>query len=123
MAFPGSEEMVAAAEQDLGRRLPDAHRRRLVRKNGGEIEANGFEWTLYPVWDPSSRKTIGRTANHIVRENNALRADWPDILPDGFVAIADNGEGDLLVVAPDSDDVEFWDHETRERTVTKPRWS
>jgi len=37
MAFPGSEDLVAVAEAGLGRRLPQPHRRRLIRENGGEI--------------------------------------------------------------------------------------
>jgi SMI1/KNR4 family protein SUKH-1 len=112
MAFAGSEELVAAAEAVLGRRLPDAHRQRLIRDNGGEIEASGDRWTLYPVRDDTDRRTVARTANHIVRENEAHRRDWPDALPPGWVGIADNGTGDLLVVGPDRDDVCFWDHET-----------
>lgn len=71
MAFPGSEELVAAAEARLGRRLPEAHRERLLRENGGEVRADRQTWTLYPVWDASNRKTIARTANHIIRENEA----------------------------------------------------
>jgi hypothetical protein len=51
MAFPGSEELIAAAEATLGRRLPDAHRTRLIRENGGEVHAARDHWTLYPVWD------------------------------------------------------------------------
>ena len=32
--------------------------------------------------------------------------------PDGWVAIADNGSGDQVVLAPDDDAVRSWDHET-----------
>jgi hypothetical protein len=66
---------------------------------------------------------MGRTANHIVRENDALRRDWPDALPAGFIAIADNGGGDLLVLAPGRDDVLFWDHETGDATPISVRWT
>lgn len=123
MAFAGSEELVAAAEAKLGRRLPESHRQRLIAKNGGEIRALRDWWTLFPVWDATNRKTMGRTANHIIRENEALRKDWPDVLPDGFIAIADNGGGDLLVLAPDDDQMQFWDHETRELSPVNVRWS
>jgi SMI1 / KNR4 family (SUKH-1) len=91
-------------------------------KNGGEVWAARQNWTLYPVWDPTNRKTMGRTANHIVRENQALRNDWADVLPDGFLAIADNGGGDLLVISPGEDDVQFWDHETRELSPVNVKW-
>ena len=122
MAFAGSEELVAAAEAVLGRTLPEAHRTRLIRENGGEIRAMRDTWTLFPVWDPTNRKTMGRTANHIVRENEALRRDWPDVLPERWVAIADNGAGDYLVLSPADDVVRFWDHETGELTPVQARW-
>ena len=122
MAFPGSEELVAATEARLGRRLPDAHRDRLIRENGGEVRADRETWTLYPVWDPTNRKTMGRTANHIVRENESLRKDWAEILPAGYIAIADNGGGDLLIVAPGKDDVLLWDHETGEASPVRVKW-
>jgi hypothetical protein len=109
-------------EDRLGRRLPEPHRERLIRKNGGEVRAARQIWTLYPVWDPTNRKTMGRTANHIVRENEALRKDWADVLPDGFLAIADNGGGDLLVISLGEDDVLFWDHETRELSPVNVKW-
>jgi hypothetical protein len=122
MAFAGSEELVAAAEAKLGRRLPDVHRARLIRENGGEIRAAREHWTLYPVWDPSNRKSMGRTANHIVRENEVLRREWADALPEGFLAIADNGGGDLLVLPPSEEEVRFWDHETGQSSPVKVKW-
>jgi hypothetical protein len=123
MAFPGNEELVAAAEAALGRTLPEVHRSRLIRENGGEVRAQREDWSLYPVWDPTNRKTMGRTANHIIRENEALRRDWPDVLPEGFVAIADNDGGDLLVLPPTDDVVLFWDHETAAMTPVEVRWT
>jgi hypothetical protein len=66
---------------------------------------------------------MGRTANHIIRENDALRRDWPDMLPGGFVAIGDNGEGDLLVIGPDKDGVLLWDHETRKLAPVTVSWA
>jgi SMI1/KNR4 family protein SUKH-1 len=122
VAFAGSEALVAAAEEKLGRRLPEPHRERLIRENGGEIRAAGEVWTLYPVWDPTDRKTMGRTASHIVRENGALRDDWPEMLPDGALAIADNAGGDLLVIVPGDDAIRSWDHETGEMSVATVRW-
>ena len=122
MAFPGSEDLVAAAENALGRRLPEAHRSRLIRENGGEVEAAGEIWTLYPVWDDTDRKTVARTTNHILRENLALRRDWPDVMPPGFVAIADNGGGDMLVLRPGEVDVLYWDHETGRLSRVRVHW-
>lgn len=122
MAYPGSEDLVAAAEEILGRRLPEQHRQRLIQENGGEVRAIGEDWTLYPVWDPTNRKTMGRSTNHIVRENEALRREWPDVWPDGVVAIADNDGGDYLVLSPDEDAVRLWDHETGEMIPVDIRW-
>ncbi len=122
MPFPGSEELVAAAETQLGRRLPEAHRVRLARENGGEVRADRQSWTLYPVWDASNRRTIARTANHILRENEAHRRDWPDILPPNHFAIADNVGGDLLVLGPEADTVLFWDHETGALAPVVVKW-
>jgi hypothetical protein len=56
-AFPASEELVAAAEAKLGRQLSAPHRQRLISNNGGQIRAMSDTWTLFPVWDPSTRKT------------------------------------------------------------------
>lgn len=122
MAFPGSEELVAAAEARLGRRLPEDHRTRLIRENGGEVRAAQEHWTLYPVWDPTNRRTMGRTANHIVRENEVLRRELADVMPAGFVAIADNGGGDLLVLPPSDDDVKVWDHDVGELSAVNVDW-
>ena len=66
---------------------------------------------------------MGRTANHIIRENEALRRDWPDVLPVGHIAIAANGGGDYLVLAPGRDDVWFWDHETGDLSKVTVRWA
>ena len=65
---------------------------------------------------------MGRTANHIIRENEAVRRDWPDVLPAGVIAIADNGGGDLLVLAAGGDEVRFWDHETGEMSAVTVSW-
>jgi hypothetical protein len=122
MAFAGSEDLVAAAGAALGRRLPETLRQRLIRLNGGEVEAAGENWTLYPVWDRTDRTTVARTANHIIRENKAVRRELPDVMPPGFIAIADNGGGDLLVLGPESDDFLNWDHETGRLAQVAVRW-
>jgi hypothetical protein len=83
-----------------------------MRDNGGEIEATGETWWLFPVWDSTNRRTIASTASHIVRENESIRREWPDHLPPGYLAIAENGGGDYLVLGPEDDRIGFWDHET-----------
>jgi hypothetical protein len=115
--------MIVAAETALGRRLPGTLRKRLATENGGEVRAARDVWWLYPVWDATNRRTIARTTNHIVRENESLRREWPDMLPPGFHAIADNIGGDHLVIAPDSDDILSWDHETGRLSPVRVNWN
>jgi hypothetical protein len=122
MAFAGSEQVVAEAESRLGRRLPAAHRRRLIRDNGGEVSTADFDWTPFPVWDATDRRTIARTTNHIVRQNENLRRDGSGVLPAGFLAIADNGEGDLLVIGQAKDEVLLWNHETGQLSAAEVSW-
>jgi len=123
MPFPGSEQFVDKAETSLGRRFPTELRKRFVQQNGGTIRAAGETWSLFPVWDPTDRKTAARTANHVLRENEALRSNWPDALRPGVVAIADNDSGDYLVIGPSGDDVMLWDHETRMTRAVKVAWA
>ena len=121
MAFPVDEDQIAAAEAQLGRRLPAAHRARLARANGGEAVVGGQEWTLFPVPDESDRKRSARTANHIIWETEQARA-WP-AFPAAAVAIASNGLGDLLVLVPGSDGPLVWRHETGGTESVVVDWS
>ena len=66
---------------------------------------------------------MGRTAGHLVRENEVLRIDLPDALPEGWIAVAENGEGDLLLPAPHDDIIRAWDHETGTLTPATVDWS
>jgi hypothetical protein len=110
MAFPVSEDKIAAAEAALGRSLPTVLRERLLADNGGEAEDhNGDGWFLHPVRDDSDRKRLSRTANDIVRETEAAR-EW-DEFPADAVAIAGDGRGDALVLLPGSDEIYIWSHE------------
>lgn len=117
MAFPTTESHVSAAERELGIKLPREYRERLVARNGGELSTAGDDWQVFPVFDATNRKTAGRSAGHIVLETRNARA-W-DGFPKGAVAIASNGEGDLLVFlaagTPGQLDpqVQVWNHETR----------
>jgi hypothetical protein len=119
MPFPLDERWVRAAEQALGKRFPDAYRDRLMRDNGGEIEAAGEEWSLYPIRDQSNRRRTKRTCNHVLQETKSALS-WAGF-PSDAVAIASNGSGDLLLFLPDGRDstvfgscVYLWNHETRE---------
>lgn len=110
MGFPVDESAIIRAEAALGRRLPDTLRARLMRDNGGEIDADNDVWALIPVFDDSDRRRLTRTANHIVRETDSARRGWRGF-PEGAVVVADDGSGDLVVLLPGSDDFHLWRHE------------
>ncbi|NPC58672.1 SMI1/KNR4 family protein [Caenimonas soli] len=117
MAFPTTVIHVAAAERELGVKLPREYRERLMARNGGELSTAGDDWQVFPVFDATNRKTAGRSAGHIVLETRSARA-WEGF-PQGAVAIASNGAGDLLVLLPMGTpgqldpQVQVWNHETR----------
>ncbi len=121
MAFPVDEDQIAAAEAQLGRSLPPAHRARLARNNGGEVVVGGREWALFPVLDETDRKRGARTANHILWETEQARA-WP-AFPAQAVAIASNGLGDLLVLLPGSDGPQLWRHENGATEPVEVSWA
>lgn len=127
MSFPTTEACIQAAEQTLGVVLPAAHRAHLRAKNGGEMRAARDVWQVFPVFDTSNRKTMTRSANHIVLET-ANAHQWTGF-PENGVAIAANGTGDLLVLMPgDTVDrldaqVFHWHHETGELTPVSSRYS
>jgi hypothetical protein len=121
MSFPVDEEFILAAEQELGRFLPQALRARLRRANGGEIDAKEDVWTLYPVRDTSDYRRLARTSNDIVRETEQARR-WRGF-PEDATAIAENGSGDLLVLRAGSDEVELWQHETAQCELVVVDWT
>jgi cell wall assembly regulator SMI1 len=110
MPFPATESLIAAAEVELGITFPNAWRRALMVRNGGEFEHDGECWTVAPVRDSTDRKHAIRTANHVGVETKAAR-EWASF-PVDAVALAGNGAGDLLVALKHSESVWSWDHET-----------
>ena len=127
MGFATTEDQLRRAEEGIGLALPVTLRSRLIRENGGEIQAADDIWQLFPVQDTSDRKRLSRTANHVLRETSEARK-WPTFPPDA-VAIAGNGTGDYLILRPASeapptlsDVVLFWDHETGEATPVDVEW-
>jgi hypothetical protein len=117
MAFPTTQAHVDAAERELGVKLPHEYRMRLIARNGGELSTAGDDWRVFPVLDPTDRKSAGRSANHIVLETRNARAR--EGFPQNAVAIASNGSGDYLVFMPGRSagrlepQVHVWNHETR----------
>jgi hypothetical protein len=114
IAYPVDSARVQEAEAQLGRRLPASLSARLQADNGGEVTWGGEAWQLFPVWDPTDRRTTRKTANHLVLETMQARR-WAGF-PGGAVAVAANGSGDLLVLRAGRDVIEVWRHDTREVT-------
>ena len=117
MPFPLDKVWIQAAEKELGKRIPDSYRDRLMRDNGGSIDAANDSWELYPIYDQSDRKRIKRTFNHVLVETKSAKS-WRGFPQDGL-AIADNGSGDKLVLLTDKQTgdsfdsmVYLWSHET-----------
>lgn len=127
MPFPVSEEHIEEEEAKLGRGLPEPLRSRLRRNNGGEIaclDANWDEWwRLYPVRDPTDRRTVGRTANNITRETESLRRELSGIFPEDAIAVGANDGGDHLIVRAGRTEIEIWDHETGEIVSALLEWN
>ena len=116
MPFPIDEKYILQTEQKLGTKFPASFREKMMRDNGGEIEAFEDTWELHPFFDTSDKKRLKRTCNDIVRETASAK-EW-DNFPTGAVAIGANGCGDQLVFLPSDnpailqDAVFWWDHET-----------
>jgi hypothetical protein len=126
MPFPTTEPFIEAAERELGVRLPEEYRQRLLARNGGELSTAGDDWQVFPVLDTSNPKTAARSTGHIVTENQSAKT-W-DGFPNGAVAIASNGTGDLLVLLAEGSagrlnpQVNVWNHETRKCTPAALRY-
>ena len=115
MPFPTEQKFIIKAEEALGRRFPESYAAPMLRSNGGTVEVDDDEWTLYPIRDDSDRKRLARSASDVVTETRAAR-NWKGF-PDSAVAIGANGSGDLLVLLAAGTDVFgeavfVWEHET-----------
>lgn len=117
MPFPVEIKYVKETERKLGVRFPPAYVTRIVKANGGEVQAPPDAWVLYPIFDNSDQKRLKRTCNDVTQETISAN-EWPGF-PSDAVAIGGNGCGDQLVLIPQSDDpnllaheVYWWDHET-----------
>lgn len=95
MSFPTEDARLEALEVALRRRLPAAYRASMIRANGGYVDALGETWWLHPVFDDGDRRRLKRTCMDVLHETREAHG-----LPDGALAIANNGAGDYLVLLP-----------------------
>jgi len=116
MPFPVEEKLILRAENLLNVKFPDSYRIKMSNDNGGAVEVGEDIFYLYPIYDDSDRKRIGRTINSVVKETEYHRSNG---LSKDVVAIGDNQGGDLLVFKINKsghiDEKVFWiDHEVQE---------
>lgn len=90
-----------------------------MQENGGEIVTDDDDWELFPFFDKSDPKRIGRTCNHIGLETKQAK-EWRNF-PTKGIAIASNGCGDFLLLLPSKQDrkmlgkeIYLWFHENGE---------
>ena len=112
--FPVDLGFIEQAESQLGVRFPEPYRRRLLRRNGGELALAADEvFQLASVRDDSSVERLRRTWDDVVRQTEEART-WRRF-PANAVVIGQDGCGNLLVLLPDGSGacgVAVWNHET-----------
>lgn len=115
MPFALHERFLADTEAKLGARLPESYRERMKKANGGELDIAEETWYLHPILDTTDRKRTSRTCNDVLRETASIK-DWPEF-PSNAIAIANNGDGDMLVFLVDGaagkveEPIYLWRHE------------
>ncbi len=117
MAFPVEEKYIEIAEAELGSKLPESFRNKMMELNGGEVEVNEENYELHPFYDTSDKRRIKRTCNSIVHETKMARNHYR--LPSNLIVIGNNGGGDVLVYKIASNGIidpkVYWfSHETEE---------
>ena len=121
MGFDVTEKYIQLAEKELGVTFPTQYRNRLMRENGGEIEQYE-DWFLLPVLDTSDKKRLSRSCSDICRETKQAICDGG--LPEDSIIIANNGDGDYLILIKDPSQpggvdkkIYYWGHEVGEPIV------
>jgi len=112
-----TDEMIAAAEADLGVTLPD--RLKQAWKTYNCIDLPGY-WRVFPVFDKAHAR---KTAGHIVYEN--LRGAWGMHVRElGLITLADNGTGNQLVLRVTDgvagEQLFHWQHDSEKLKPHKP---
>ena len=95
MAFDVSEKYVIETEQKLGVVFPKSYRDSIMEINGGMVVSPQGEeegvWFLFSICDKSDKNRLRRTAQDIVRENEAAWNYYG--MPDNLYSIGgDNSE-------------------------------
>lgn len=112
-----TEELIAAAEAELGIRFPDELRETWKIYNCNEMKGG---WRVFPVFDPKNPR---KTCNSITYEN--LKGVWgKEVRAESLLTIADNGTGNQLVLKIVDGQAEpgvwHWHHETHKLSPWTP---
>lgn len=102
---PADEAAVAVFERALGFQLPAEYRRYLLEVGGGALEANVLR---------SDERVGVQALLELGSSLEARRRTYAERVPHGFLPIADDGCGNLLLLAlggRERGSVWFWDHE------------
>ncbi len=121
MPFPAQVAQIDQEQERVGRVFPSGLRERLLVSNGGSLFVGDEEWTLFPVWDPTTKRSAARSSGHIARETSALYEGLAGVLMPGLIAVAENGDGDYLML-DGSAHPRIWRHETNSLDQVDVDW-
>jgi hypothetical protein len=112
-----SNELISAAEVELGIKLPPALHEIWKTYNCNELPSG---WRVFPIFDSSNPR---KTAGSITCES--LKGVWGILVREsGLLSIANNGTGNQLVLkivsAEAGSEIFHWSHETHKLTRWKP---
>lgn len=123
MAFPASLERIEEAEAQLGITFPAGLRARPARQNGGDLWIEDESWTLFPVWDPATKRTAARSASHVVRETADFHEGYAGAVPSNAVVVGDNEGGDYLLLVGVPPRPAIWRHEADDLVPVDVDWA
>lgn len=106
-----NDESINQAESKLNISYPKEIREMLKQQNGFDL--GGFNF--YKVLDSED---LQHTFDDVVRENTNPQAGWKQYLPEGYVAIADDGGQGCLTLNTNKDGkIYYWNNDIGEMTT------
>jgi hypothetical protein len=101
-------------EEELRLELPLGYKNKIMNNNGGTISLDDEYWELFPIADTSTKESISKTANHVLKETKEA-FKWDGFLFN-YLAIGSNIDGDLLILLHEEkdylSDIFIWRQET-----------
>ena len=109
---PATSESISDFERKIGSKLPDDYKNFLLKYNGGQPCPNSFKFI--------SNKDDGSSVDKFLslgkeKYSNLLKYYniYKDRIPSGFIPIAHDAGGNLILMGANSDNnkIYFWEHE------------